>query len=434
MQRALVASAFVFCALVVWIGIGTAQFNPNAPAKPPANLSPSQPGSLLAPPGNTNIGIPSQNIPQPAVREDSNSTESKKKKDQLTGKGTPGKDTGKPAGKVTGKKETPGTGRANVDTSKKLEGRATELPTKSQLPIDPDAVVPPGFPQNKEMLDLMKKGPLEAGNLPGGPPGPDRPEFPKTEQPRGPKRGLPMTIGGAPAPFNNPSGQAGQDGSWVQVGSPEKTNDGGTRTEWKHSKTGETKTSIRRDKSKDEGSTTTMTHNPRTGASTTVERAQYRDKDGKLVRSETTNEKRKTSEGWKNVNTERYYDMKGREIKSKRKVWMPNEGGGRSSGGIICFTELQCRDAMEKAQKAREKRPGPGGMPTETTGIPGRSGPGTGPGAATDPNPDDLGIRGGGGGGGGQSGPPVYCVGEDCERPSDSGTGSKPPVPGGPSR
>jgi hypothetical protein len=118
----------------------------------------------------------------------------------------------------------------------------------------------------------------------------------------------------------------------------------------------------------------------------------------------------------------------------KPKDKYPNESASR--GGIICFTELQCRDAMEKAEKARKKRPGPGGMPTETTGIPARSGPGTEPGAATDPNPDDLGIRGGGGGGGGQSGPPIRCVGEDCERPSESGTGtgSKPPVPGGPSR
>jgi hypothetical protein len=241
-----------------------------------------------------------------------------------------------------------------------------------------------------------------------------------------------MTIGGAPSPFENPSGQAGQDSGWVQSGKPTKTDDGGTRTEWKHSKTGETKTQWRHDKSKDEGSTQTQTTNPKTGASVTVDREQYRDKNGKLVRQETTLEKRKTSEGWKNVETTRWYDMKGRVIDTKRKVRMPNEG--RSVGGIICFTELQCQSAMRKAQEGRKKLPGPGGMPTETTGIPGRSGPGTGPGAATDPNPDDLGIRGGGGGGGGQSGPPVYCVGEDCERPSESGTGSKPPGPGGPTR
>ena len=64
MKRALLASASALCASLIWVSIGAAQFNPNSPApsQSPSNL-PGQPGSLVPSPGNTNIGIPSQNIP-----------------------------------------------------------------------------------------------------------------------------------------------------------------------------------------------------------------------------------------------------------------------------------------------------------------------------------------------------------------------------------
>ena len=53
-------------------------FAQNSPNVPPGNLTPSQPGLLLPQPGNTNIGIPSQNIPGARELKKTGSDETKK--------------------------------------------------------------------------------------------------------------------------------------------------------------------------------------------------------------------------------------------------------------------------------------------------------------------------------------------------------------------
>jgi hypothetical protein len=79
MKHKLLASACALCTFSVLAGIAAAQFNPNSPApsQSPSNV-PSQPGSLVSPPGSTNIGIPSQNVPGARVPQSTEGGGSKK--------------------------------------------------------------------------------------------------------------------------------------------------------------------------------------------------------------------------------------------------------------------------------------------------------------------------------------------------------------------
>jgi hypothetical protein len=99
-------------------------FAQNSPNVPPGNSTPSQPGLLLPQPGNTNIGIPSQNIPGARELKKTGSDETKKK---VTGQKV--YDT---------KKSEGGVARGVPDTKKKTQPPAAEAARISPARIAPN--------------------------------------------------------------------------------------------------------------------------------------------------------------------------------------------------------------------------------------------------------------------------------------------------------